>query len=232
MASLMETAFNILYLLTIWVLVAFMAKRRRDATPENSGMADRFLLAFFLLTFGDSFHVGFRVLGQIIGFDAAYIEIGGIRSSLLGLGMLATAYTMTGFYMVLADARRLRSGTKTDPAFWIMEGILALRLIIMALPGNAWESSVPPFGMGLARNIPLTIAGVLMAILIIREGRKSGDAAWMGIGWSMVASYAFYAPVILFAARLPLLGLLMIPKTVAYIVIAVIAYRRYFAPKR
>lgn len=232
MASLMETAFNVLYLVAVWILVALMAKRRRDAAPEDSGMADRFLLAFFLLAFGDSFHVGFRVLSQAIGFDSAYIAIGGIRSSLLGLGMLATAYTMTGFYMVLADARRLRSGAKADPAFWIIEGILALRLIIMALPGNAWESAVPPFGMGLARNIPLTIAGVLMAVLIIREGRKSGDTAWKAIGWSMVASYAFYAPVILFAARFPLVGLLMIPKTVAYIVIAIIAYRRYFAPRR
>jgi len=38
-------------------------------------------------------------------------------------------------------------------------------------------------------------------------------------------SYAFYIPVILFAQQQPLVGLLMIPKTCAYLVVAWLAYR-------
>ncbi len=231
-ASLMETLFNVLYLATVWILVALMAKRRPGVPAAMAGMADRFLLSLFLLAAGDSFHVGFRVVGEIVGFDAAYITIGGIRSSLLGLGMLATAYTMTGFYMVLADARRLRSGKKADAAFWVIQALLGLRFILMALPGNSWESPVPPYAMGLVRNLPLALAGFLMAYLFISEGLASRDRAWAGIGWAMVASYAFYTPVILFAAKIPALGLLMIPKTIAYLVMAFIAYRAYFLEKR
>jgi hypothetical protein len=49
----------------------------------------------------------------------------------------------------------------------------------------------------------------------------------------IAASYAFYTPVILFVQQAPLLGMLMIPKTLAYVAIAVIAYRAvYMQPQR
>ena len=41
----------------------------------------------------------------------------------------------------------------------------------------------------------------------------------------ITVSFAFYIPVILFARQIPLIGMLMIPKTVAYLAIAWIAYR-------
>jgi hypothetical protein len=41
-------------------------------------------------------------------------------------------------------------------------------------------------------------------------------------------SFAFYAPVILWSGAVPLLGMLMIPKTCAYVVVAIIAYRSLF----
>jgi hypothetical protein len=229
--TIMENAFNILYLTTVWVLVALMARGRNRVEGEKRPLAARFLFAFALLAAGDTFHVGARVVTAIIGADGAMVRIGGVPSTFLGLGMLATAYTMTGFYMVLAEARKLRSGGKADAAFWIMEILLGARLIVMALPGNAWELAVPPFGMGLARNLPLAAAGILMAVLFIVEGRKSGDRAWRNVGWAMVASYAFYTPVILFAAKFPLIGLLMIPKTIAYVVMGIIAYKAYWKAK-
>ena len=183
MASIMETIFDLAYLATVWVLVALMARGKSRTRPEEAGMSFRFLLAFLLLALGDSFHVGFRVLAEFLGEGAAFTTIGGVRSSLLGLGGLATAYTMTGFYMVLADARRLRSGGRADAATWIMQSLFALRLVLMALPGNAWEAAVPPAAMGILRNVPLSIAGFLMAALFVAEGRRSGDRAWAGIGW-------------------------------------------------
>jgi hypothetical protein len=44
-------------------------------------------------------------------------------------------------------------------------------------------------------------------------------------------SYAFYAPVILWAAQAPMLGMLMIPKTCAYLAVAIIGYRAIFMGK-
>ena len=226
-----ENVFNIAYLTTVWVLVVLMARKMKAVKEAEKPLASRFLLAFALLAFGDSFHVGARVIEALIGPGKAVVMVGGVQASILGLGMLVTAYTMTVFYMALADARRIRGGSKADAAFGIIEAVLGLRLVIMALPGNAWELAVPPFGMGLLRNAPLALAGILMAILFIVEGRRDGDRAWQGIGWAMVASYAFYTPVILFAAKIPALGLLMIPKTVAYVVMGLIAYRRWWAPR-
>lgn len=226
-----ENLFNIAYLTTVWALVVLMARKMKAVKEAEKPLASRFLLAFSLLAFGDSFHVGARVIEALVGPAKSVLMIGGVEASILGLGMLATAYTMTVFYMALADARRIRAGGKPDAAFWIIEAVLALRLVIMALPGNAWELAVPPFGMGLVRNAPLALAGILMAILFIVEGRRDGDPAWQGIGWAMVASYAFYTPVILFAARIPAIGLLMIPKTVAYVVMGFIAYGRWWKPR-
>jgi len=224
----MENTFNVVYLATVWILVILMYRNKAKIRTDERSLAGRFLLAFFLLAAGDSFHVGARVLSALLGPENSFINLGGIRYSILGLGMLATAYTMTGFYMVFAEARIHNARKKPDFAFWFMQTLLSLRLIIMAIPGNAWETSTPPWGMSLLRNLPLAVAGFLLAILFIREGNQRSDKTWKATGWAMVASYGFYTPVILFASAIPALGLLMIPKTVAYVVMGLLLYRRYW----
>lgn len=225
-AMIAENVFNVAYLVSVWLLVALMGARLRRS-PEQA-LATRFLLAFALLAAGDTFHVGFRVLTALLGASRATIGIAGIESSMLGLGMLATAYTMTAFYMVIADAIRLRLGGRYDAGYVAVQALLFARLVVMALPGNSWESSVPPHAMGLVRNLPLAAAGILLAVRCLKASGRAGDRTWKGIGWSMVASYGFYIPVILFAAAVPALGLLMIPKTVAYVVMGVVAYKGFW----
>jgi hypothetical protein len=224
--AIFESIFDLAYLGTVWTLVVFMARRLAFAPLEKKGVAGRFALAFGLLALGDSFHVGFRVLATAIGNEGVSVALGGIDASLLGLGSLATAYTMTGFYMLAADAIRLMRGGKRDALFWAVESLLAVRLVLMALPGNGWESAMGPYWMGIARNAPLTLAGGALAVSCLR----SPDAAWKAVGWSMAVSYACYLPVILFAAFVPALGALMIPKTVAYVAMGIIAYRGFFGP--
>jgi hypothetical protein len=48
------------------------------------------------------------------------------------------------------------------------------------------------------------------------------------IGILILVSYAFYVPVILLVQRFPLVGMLMIPKTLAYVGIAMVGYRAIF----
>lgn len=223
-AMIAESAFNVAYLATVWVLVVLLARAKARAKGNITSLAARFTAAFALLAAGDSFHVGARVAQAILGPDRCVSLINGIPSSWLGLGMLATAYTMTVFYMILADTARDRQGG-SGAWYWIVQSLLCLRLVLMALPGNDWESSQPPYVMGLIRNLPLTIAGLWLAIVFLRDGKRRKDASWTGIGLAMLASYGFYLPVILFAASVPALGLLMIPKTVAYVAMGLIAYR-------
>ena len=47
----------------------------------------------------------------------------------------------------------------------------------------------------------------------------------------IVFSYAFYVPVILWSAQVPMLGMLMIPKTCAYLAVAIIGYWAIFQRK-
>ena len=44
----------------------------------------------------------------------------------------------------------------------------------------------------------------------------------------MIVFDTFYAPVILWVSQVPLLGMLMMPKTLAYLGVAFIAYRAFF----
>jgi hypothetical protein len=105
-------------------------------------------------------------------------------------------------------------------------------LIIMLFPQNDWSAVVPPQPWGLIRNLPLMIMGLGVMVLILRDAYRTSDRPFKWIGWCILASYAFYTPVILFVQQVPALGMLMIPKTLAYVAIAVIAYRAlYTRPK-
>ena len=105
---------------------------------------------------------------------------------------------------------------------------VAVRLVIMTFPQNAWNQVVPPWGWSIARNAPLVVQGLGVAYLILRDARQQHDRTFAKIGWMIIASYAFYTPVILFVQRVPIVGMLMIPKTLAYIAIAVIGYQDLF----
>ena len=52
--------------------------------------------------------------------------------------------------------------------------------------------------------------------------------AFTWIGVCILVSYAMYIPVILFVQQVPTIGMLMIPKTMAYVGIALIAYFSLF----
>jgi hypothetical protein len=110
----------------------------------------------------------------------------------------------------------------------LLFGAAILRLAILVLPLNDWGSLVPPQPWGLIRNLPLMLQGLGVAYLILRDGRAAGDRAFVWIGISILVSYAMYIPVILFVQAIPMIGMLMIPKTMAYVAIAFIAYNKWY----
>jgi hypothetical protein len=216
-----EVLFNLAYLIVIWLLVVQMWRHQDRVAPTDRAVAGRFRWMFLLLALGDSGHVGFRVL--------AYAR-GGLQANpvLVGVGALSTAVTVTIFYMLLVDAWRLRYERPLGMAGWFLLGTGVLRLVIMLLPGNDWGQVVPPQPMSLIRNIPLAILGIGVMLLILRDAYRAGDRPFQGIGWCILISYLFYAPVILFVQQVPMVGMLMIPKTLAYVAMALIAYRTFY----
>jgi len=216
-----EILFNIFYLVFIWFIVFLMIKNFSRVSNSLKKISSLIRLAFIFLAVGDTGHVGFRVI--------AYLTGGLEKSSdLVGIGMLATAVTVTFFYMLMVYIWSEQFGKKIG---WVGLTMLAagfIRLIIMFLPGNEWGSIVPPQPMGIIRNLPLIYQGLGIMILLFRDSAKTKNKPFLKISWMIFLSYLFYIPVILFADKVPLLGLLMIPKTCAYLAVAVIAYNYFW----
>ena len=82
---------------------------------------------------------------------------------------------------------------------------------------------VPPLSWGIWRNIPFVILGALIVVLYYRSARQ--DRAFRLLWLAVVVSFGCYIPVVLFADTVPPVGMLMIPKTCAYVWAVVIGYR-------
>lgn len=224
----MEIGFNISYLLVVWSLVIVMGRRQAPVAAADRRVARLFWLAFLLLALGDTGHVGFRVWAYARGSLETALSLGGLQIGLVGVGALATAVTVTGFYVLMLFIWQARY---QRPLGWF-GGLLLLaagvRLLLMLPAANEWNSAVPPQPWSLVRNLPLVVQGLGVAFLILRDARRTQDRPFFGVGIWILVSYAFYTPVILWVQQAPLLGMLMIPKTLAYVAIAVIAYRTFY----
>jgi hypothetical protein len=224
----MEITFNVAYLIVVWGVVIAMYARRDVVRPADRRVADLVLWAFALLALGDTGHVGFRVVAYAIGDLNATLSIFGIEMGLVGLGALATAVTVTFFYMLVLMIWQERFEKPYGWFGYLLFVAGAIRLVIMAFPANEWNNLVPPQPWGLIRNLPLMLQGLGVAYLILRDARVSGDRTFTWIGISILVSYAMYTPVILFVQQIPMIGMLMIPKTMAYVAIAFIAYNELY----
>jgi hypothetical protein len=227
-----EVLFNVAYLLAIWTLVALMVQRRRIVPAADWPVAGLFIAAFALLALGDTGHVGFRVLAYALGdLNATFT---GLELGLVGLGALSTAITVTLFYAVMVFIWQRRFHKPLGWFGWLLLGAAVVRLALMAFPQNEWNSAVPPQPWSLYRNLPLMVQGLGVAFLILRDAFAARDfvagrdRAFQWVGVMILVSYAFYTPVILFVQAVPAIGMLMIPKTLAYVAIAVIGYLNFF----
>lgn len=219
-----EIVFNLSYLLVVWGLVAAFWTRRAGLVPHLRRQSDLAMYAFALLALGDTGHVGFRVWAYALGGLEATLPVFGGALSLVGVGALATAITVTLFYVLMLELWRVHFDRTHGPFEYLLISAAVVRLILMVAPLNHWEAVVPPQPWGVIRNLPLIVQGLGLAYLTLREARRANDRPFLWIGVSILVSYACYLPVILFVQQAPLLGMLMIPKTLAYVVIGLIAY--------
>ena len=144
----------------------------------------------------------------------------------LGLGKAITSVTMTVFYVLLYYVWRLRyhvQGQNTLTA--AIYGLAELRVLLCLMPQNQWFSAAAPLSWGIYRNIPFALLGLLIIILFYRSAKAQQDKAFRWMWLTIVLSFAFYIPVVLWADTIPMIGMLMIPKTCAYVWTVVIGYR-------
>lgn len=223
-----EVLFNVAYLLIVWGFVIAMIREQPDVPEADQPITRLFILAFGLLALGDTGHVGFRVVAYAQGNLETTVNVIGNNIGLVGLGALSTAITVTLFYLILLMIWQKRFDKPYGWFGFLLITMGVMRFILMIPLENQWNSTIPPQSWSLYRNLPLTIIGLGVAFLMLRDSLRAHDRTFTWIGAFIIVSYAFYLPVILFVQEVPPIGMLMIPKTLAYLGIAILAYRDLF----
>lgn len=214
MQAIVETVFDAVYLIsviTIGILMIRNSKGNRQFTM--------FGIMAVLLGSGDAFHLVPRVWALCTtGLENYTVQ--------LGLGKWITSVTMTIFYVILYYVWRERyqiTGHKTTTvAVYVLA---ALRIALCMMPQNAWLSASASLSWGIYRNIPFALMGILIIVLFYKSAKENNDASFRFMWLTIVLSFGFYIPVVLWADVMPMIGMLMIPKTCAYVWTVLIGYK-------
>ncbi len=214
MQALVETLFDAVYLITVITLGLRMIRGSRCNRQFRL-----FGCMAVVLGAGDAFHLIPRALALCTtGLDSYTVA--------LGAGKWITSITMTVFYVLLYYVWRYRyriQGQKTlTAAVYALAGV---RILLCMMPQNDWLSAAAPLAWGVYRNIPFALLGAVIIVLFYRSARAANDAAFRWMWLTIVLSFGFYIPVVLWADAVPLIGMLMIPKTCAYVWTVLIGYR-------
>ena len=92
------------------------------------------------------------------------------------------------------------------------------------MPQNQWLNAESPLAWGIYRNIPFALMGLLIIVLFYRGAKEHSDQSFRWMWLTIVLSFGFYIPVVLWADTIPMIGMLMIPKTCAYVWTVLIGY--------
>lgn len=213
MRALFETLFDIVYLVTVITIGIRMIHG-----SKGNRQFQLFGWMAVVLGAGDSFHLVPRALALCTtGFDAYAVQ--------LGLGKLITSITMTVFYALLYYVWRERYQVKNHVATTsAIFALAAMRVALCMLPQNQWLTNQTPIEWGILRNIPFAIMGLIVIVLFYRIAKEDGDEAFRWMWLTIVLSFGFYILVVLWAEVVPAIGMLMIPKTCAYVWTVLIGY--------
>ena len=213
MQAIGETLFDVVYLVTVITIGIIMM-------IQGKGRKEYFLFGVMAVTLGcgDAFHLVPRALALCTTGLESY-------TAWLGAGKWITSVTMTVFYIILYYVWRIRYHIRG--ANGITSAVFALSAIRIGLcffPQNAWLSADAPLSWGIYRNIPFALLGLLIIVLFYRSAKEMKDKDYRFMWLTIVLSFAFYIPVVLWADAYPLIGFLMMPKTCAYVWTVLIGY--------
>jgi hypothetical protein len=206
MQTIMESVFSIAYLILVITLGCLIIYRYK-----NNGQYRLFGIMTLILGFGDAFHL----VPRIIALCTTGLEDYTVT---LGFGKLITSLTMTLFYVILYHIWRIRYSVTGRSALTVSVYVLAVTRIILCLfPQNKWLSIDSPVEWGIYRNIPFAILGIIMIIIYYQRVKEKNDQVFKFLWLAILLSFAFYIPVVIWADINPLIGMLMLPKTCAYV---------------
>lgn len=213
MQAIVETLFDAVYLISVITIGILMIRGSKG---------DRQFRLFgwmaVVLGAGDSFHLVPRALALCTTGLENY-------TVWLGIGKWITSVTMTIFYVLLYYVWRQRYKISGQGSLTAMVYSLAgVRIVLCMMPQNQWLGAESPLSWGICRNIPFALLGLLVIVLFYRSAKDYGDKAFRWMWLTIVLSFGFYIPVVLWADTVPMIGMLMIPKTCAYVWTVLIGY--------
>lgn len=213
-----ESTFDILYLLFAITTGIIILAKRKDSIGRLMGFSA------LILGCGDAFHLVPRVLNYFVDKDF---------TAWLGFGKLVTSITMTIFYVLVffLHTKLFEWKEKDKNAVMISLFVLTImRVSICLLPGNNWLTGEGSIFWGVLRNLPFVAIGVLIVVFYFQRRKENNNFKRM---WLYVTlSFLFYLPVATIVTLLPMLGMLMLPKTVCYMLILGIFLKECFKPSQ
>ena len=207
-----ESSFDILYLLFAIITGIYILIKHRNKNDVLMG------LAALILGLGDSFHLVPRVLNYFIDSDFTWY---------LGFGKLITSITMTVFYILVFHLykgvyKKEDSGTKNIGITLYI--LAALRIALCLAPGNNWFTGEGSMLWAVLRNLPFIVIGGIVVYLYFKVRKEDRFLSRLWLYTTL--SFLFYIPVAIFASLLPMLGMLMLPKTVCYVLMLISFIRK------
>ncbi len=206
-----ESLFDISYLiLAIALGINLVLEDRKEAKL--------FGIMAIILALGDSFHLIPRIVSHLSpgGFEA--------NINALSWGKFVTSITMTIFYVLYYYFYRKQTGDYDNKKKILVYVLAVIRILLALMPQNNWGTANEAYEWGIYRNIPFLILGILLIIWSYKEKEKPG---LKNMWWLILLSFAFYMPVVVFSKKYPAVGALMMPKTIAYLLIVVFGFK-YF----
>ncbi len=214
MRAIMESGFYCIYLIFVEIAGFILLKRNKNGLKL-------FGLALILLGFGDAFHLVPRAIGlftDTLDYPSSNLAMW------LGIGKFMTSITMTIFYLLYYFFIYKRTNEKRSTSLDITIILLSIiRIGLCFLPQNEWLTNESNVTMGIIRNIPFVVIGVISIMLsnIYLGNTKPFRGIWILI----TLSFLFYLPVVLFASIYSFIGMMMLPKTICYMLIALLALK-------
>lgn len=213
MQAIIETLFDVCYLVSVITIGIRMVK-----SSKNSRQFKLFGWMAIVLGAGDSFHL----IPRMIALCTTGLENFTVA---LGIGKWITSVTMTLFYVLLYYVWRERYEIKGQKNLTIAVYLFAaIRIALCMMPQNNWLSADASRSWGIYRNIPFAVIGLITIVLFYASAKQNNDTAFKWMWTTIVLSFGFYIPVVLWANTIPMIGMLMIPKTCAYVWTVVIGY--------
>ena len=218
MQAIVETLFDAVYLISV---ITIGVKMILGCKGESQFRLFGWMAV--VLGAGDSFHL----IPRAVALCTTGLENYTVP---LGLGKWITSVTMTVFYVLFYYVWRQRYKVQGQNGLTAaVYALAAVRIALCMMPQNQWLSAEAPLSWGIWRNIPFALLGLVVILLFYRSAKEKEDTAFRWMWLTIVLSFGFYIPVVLWADAIPMIGMLMIPKTCAYVWTVLIGY---FAMKK